>query len=227
MLAVQDIPAFPCPDGAWKLTEAATLTALSASKIRMSQMTEKYTDQHPTLVAEREALNQVDRQLKEAVVQAVKSRRASLENAKARHEAILRNLVAKEEEISKLQAANVELERVDKDIRASEEFLGRMKLSYEDAKLRSSTSGTSTSISILDAPSVSDRPINKNYYYGALIGFGSGLLFGIVLVVVLGALDERIKSAADIEGSLGLPLIGTIPMVVRASGPDRALLARQ
>jgi len=115
---------------------AATLTALSASKIRMSQMTEKYTDQHPTLVAEREALNQVDRQLKEAVVQAVKSRRASLENAKARHEAILRNLVAKEEEISKLQAANVELERVDKDIRASEEFLGRMKLSYEDAKLR-------------------------------------------------------------------------------------------
>ena len=206
---------------------AATLTALSASKIRMSQMTEKYTDQHPTLVAEREALNQVDRQLKEAVVQAVKSRRASLENAKARHEAILRNLVAKEEEISKLQAANVELERVDKDIRASEEFLGRMKLSYEDAKLRSSTSGTSTSISILDAPSVSDRPINKNYYYGALIGFGSGLLFGIVLVVVLGALDERIKSAADIEGSLGLPLIGTIPMVVRASGPDRALLARQ
>lgn len=206
---------------------AATLTALSASKIRMSQMTEKYTDQHPTLVAEREALNQVDRQLKEAVVQAVKSRRASLENAKARHEAILRNLVAKEEEISKLQAANVELERVDKDIRASEEFLGRMKLSYEDAKLRSSTSGTSTSISILDAPSVSDRPINKNYYFGALIGFGSGLLFGIVLVVVLGALDERIKSAADIEGSLGLPLIGTIPMVVRASGPDRALLARQ
>lgn len=206
---------------------AATLTALSASKIRMSQMTEKYTDQHPTLVAEREALNQVDRQLKEAVVQAVKSRRASLENAKARHEAILRNLVAKEEEISKLQAANVELERVDKDIRASEEFLGRMKLSYEDAKLRSSTSGTSTSISILDAPSVSDRPINKNYYYGALIGFGSGLLFGIVLVVVLGALDERIKSAADIEGSLGLPLIGTIPMVARASGPDRALLARQ
>ncbi|PHX80013.1 MAG: hypothetical protein CK541_02005 [Opitutia bacterium] len=206
---------------------ATTLTALSASKIRMSQMTEKYTDQHPTLVAEREALNQVDRQLREAVVQAVKSRRASLENAKARHEAILRNLVAKEEEISKLQAANVELERVDKDIRASEEFLGRMKLSYEDAKLRSSTSGTSTSISILDAPSVSDRPINKNYYYAALIGFGSGLLFGIVLVFVLGALDERIKSAADIEGSLGLPLIGTIPQVVRASGPDRALLARQ
>ncbi len=206
---------------------AATQTAISASKIRISQMTETYTDQHPKLVAEREALKQLENQLKEAITQAIKSRRSALENAKARHEAILRNLVAKEEEISKLQAANVDLERVDKDIKASEEFLGRMKLSYEEAKLRSSTSGTSTSVRILDAPSVSDKPINKNYYFAALVGVGSGLLFGIVLIVVIGTLDDRIKSAKDVEGSLGLPLIGTVPRVANVSGPDRALLARQ
>ena len=206
---------------------AATQTAISASKIRVSQMIETYTDQHPKLVAEREALKQLDNQLKEAVSQAIKSRRSSLENAKARLEAILRNLLAKEEEISKLQAANVELERVDKDIKASEEFLGRMKLSYEEAKLRSSTSGTSTSISILDQPSVSDKPINKNYYFNALVGVGSGLLFGVVLIVVIGTLDSRIKSAKDVEDSLGLPLIGTVPRVANVSGPDRALLARQ
>ena len=206
---------------------AATQTAISASKIRVSQMIETYTDQHPKLVAEREALKQLDNQLKEAVGQAIKSRRSSLENAKARLEAILRNLLAKEEEFSKLQAANVELERVDKDIKASEEFLGRMKLSYEEAKLRSSTSGTSTSISILDQPSVSDKPINKNYYFNALVGIGSGMLFGVVLIIVIGTLDDRIKSAKDVEGSLGLFLIGTVPRVANASGPDRALLARQ
>ena len=206
---------------------AATQTAISASKIRVSQMIETYTDQHPKLVAEREALKQLDNQLKEAVGQAIKSRRSSLENAKARLEAILRNLLAKEEEFSKLQAANVELERVDKDIKASEEFLGRMKLSYEEAKLRSSTSGTSTSISILDQPSVSDKPINKNYYFNALVGIGSGMLFGVVLIIVIGTLDDRIKSAKDVEGSLGLSLIGTVPRVANASGPDRALLARQ
>ena len=206
---------------------AATQTAISASKIRISQMTETYTDQHPKLVAEREALKQLEKQLAEAVAQAIKSRRSALENAKARHEAILRNLVAKEEEISKLQAANVELERVDKDVKASEDFLARMKLSYEEAKLRSSTSGVSTSITILDSPSVSDKPINKNYYFAAMVGLGSGLLFGIVLIIVIGTLDDRIKSAKDVEGSLGLPLIGTVPRVANTSGPDRALLARQ
>ncbi|MFM8549339.1 MAG: polysaccharide biosynthesis tyrosine autokinase [Verrucomicrobiota bacterium] len=206
---------------------AAAQTGIAASKIRIGQMMETYTEQHPKLVAEREALNQLERQSKDAVAQAVKSRRAALENAKARHEAILRNLAAKEEEISKLQAANVELERVDKEVRAGEEFLSRQKLNYEEAKLRSSTSGTSTSIRILDLPSVSDKPINKNYYLSALIGVGIGLVFGIVLAVVLGTLDDRIKSARDVEGSLGLPLIGTVPQVLRVTGPDRALLGRQ
>jgi capsular exopolysaccharide synthesis family protein len=56
---------------------------------------------------------------------------------------------------------------------------------------------------------------------------GSGLLFGVVLIIVIGTLDDRIKSAKDVEGSLGLPLIGTVPRVANASGPDRALLARQ
>ena len=206
---------------------AAAQTAISASKIRISQMVETYTDQHPKLVAEREALKQLERQLTEAVTQAIKSRRSSLDNAKARHEAILRNLAAKEEEISKLQAAAVDLERVDKDIRASEDFLSRMKLSYEEAKLRSSTSGTSTSVSILDAPSVADKPINKNYYFNAMVGVGVGLLFGVVLIVIVGTLDDRIKSAKDVEASLGLPLVGTVPRVAGASGPDRALLGRQ
>lgn len=206
---------------------AATQTAVSASKIRISGMLETYTDQHPKLVAEREGLRTLDSQLKAAITQAIISRRSALDNAKARHEAILRNLLAKEEEISKLQAANVDLERVDKDIKASEDFLARMKLNYEEAKLRSSTSGTSTSVRILDAPSVSDKPINKNYYFNAMVGVGVGVLFGVVLIVVIGTLDDRIKSAKDVEGSLGLPLIGTVPRVAGTSGPDRALLARQ
>jgi len=53
------------------------------------------------------------------------------------------------------------------------------------------------------------------------------MLFGIVLIVVIATLDTRIKSAHDVEGSLGLALIGTVPRVAHASGPDRALLARQ
>ncbi|MFM9147890.1 MAG: polysaccharide biosynthesis tyrosine autokinase, partial [Verrucomicrobiota bacterium] len=187
----------------------------------------KYTDQHPALVLSRTQLEQTRRELDEAVALSVARLDASLQNARARLEAILKNLAAKEDEISRLQAASVELERVDKDIRGSEDFLAKLKLSYEEAKLRSSSSGASTSIRILDLPSVADKPINKNYYMSGLVGLGVGLVLGLGLAVLLGTFDDRIKSARDVEGGLGLPLLGTIPKISQTAGPDRALLARQ
>ena len=206
---------------------ATLVSKVTDLKVTLSTMEKKYTDQHPTLILNREQLDQTRKELDQAVILSVNRIQASLQNAKSRSEAIIRNLSTKEDEISKLQAANVELERVDKDVRASEEFLSRLKLSYEEAKLRSSTSGTSTSIRVLDMPSVADKPINKNYYFNALMGLGLGVFFGVGLIVLMGTFDDRIKSARDVEGGLGLPLLGTVPKVEVTTGPDRALLARQ
>lgn len=208
-------------------TVANALASVSQLKISIGTMEKRYTEKNQKLIDERAKLAETQKEHREAVVQAVKRVLASLDNARSRYEAIVKNLETKEGEISKLQAANIELERVDKEVRASEEFLARMKLSYEEAKLRSSTSGTSTSIRILDQPSVSDKPINKNYYFNAMLGLGVGVVFGVVLIVIMGTLDDRIKSAKHVEGGLGLPLLGTVPRVTEVSGPDRALLARQ
>jgi uncharacterized protein involved in exopolysaccharide biosynthesis len=208
-------------------TVANALASVSQLKISIGTMEKRYTEKNQKLIDERAKLAETQKEHREAVVQAVKRVLASLDNARSRYEAIVKNLETKEGEISKLQAANIELERVDKEVRASEEFLARMKLSYEEAKLRSSTSGTSTSIRILDQPSVSDKPINKNYYFNAMLGLGVGIVFGVVLIVIMGTLDDRIKSAKHVEGGLGLPLLGTVPRVTEVSGPDRALLARQ
>lgn len=200
---------------------------LSALRATISSDVEKYTDEHPTLKQHRAQLKTAEDEYKSAIKLSVVRLEAGLQNAQARLQATLNNLTAKDDEISRLRGANDELERVDKDIRANEDFVGRMKVSYEDAKLRASTSGTSTSIRVLDAPSVSDKPINKNYYFNGMVGLGVGLGFGIVLIIILGTLDDRVKSARDVEGGLGLPLLGTIPRVLQATGPDRALLSRQ
>jgi len=206
---------------------SALWVKLTDLRVAVAAMEKKYTDQHPALVLSRTQLDQTRRELDDVVVLSVARLDASLQNARARLEAILKNLAAKEDEISRLQAASVELERVDKDIRGSEDFLAKLKLSYEEAKLRSSSSGVSTSIRILDLPSVADKPINKNYYMSGLVGMGVGLALGLGLALLLGTFDDRIKSARDVEGGLGLPLLGTIPKISKTAGPDRALLARQ
>ena len=200
---------------------------LTELQVTIQTMEEKYTETHPTLRLTREQLAVVNREIVLAADQAVERIAGQRGTSLQRQATVERALQAKEQEISRLQNANIELERIEKDIRLSEDFLARLKLSYEDAKLRTSTTGTSTSVRILDAPSVSDRPINKNYYLNVFIGLGLGAAFGLGLVILLGVMDDRIKSASDIESGIGLPLLGTIPRVRNVYGADRALLGRQ
>lgn len=205
---------------------AALGNKIADLKLAISSMETKYTDEHPTLIQARAQLNQAESDLQVAVANSVNRLQASIQNAKASYDAIVANLERKDEEISRLQVANIELERIDKDIRGQEEFLSRQKQSFEEAKLRSSTTGTSTSIKILDYPSVSDRPANKNYYSNAVVGLGLGIAVGIGVIVLLGAFDDRLKSPKDVEFNLGLHILGTIPQVDKSVGPDRALLGR-
>ena len=200
---------------------------LTELQVTIQTMEEKYTDAHPTLRLTREQLAVVKRELVLAADQAVARIAGQRDAARQRQVTVERALQAKEQEIARLQNANIELGRIENDIRLSEDFLARLKLNYEDAKLRTSTTGTATSVRILDAPTVSDRPINKNYYLNVVVGLGLGAAFGLGLVILLGVMDDRIKSASDIEGGLGLPLLGTIPRVRHVYGPDRSLLGRQ
>ena len=174
-------------------------------QVTLRTMEEKYTESHPSLRLTREQLAVVAKELvlaADLAVARIDSQRGAAEQRKA---SVERALQAKEQEIARLQNANIELERIEKDIRLSEEFLSRLKLSYEDAKLRTSTTGTSTSVRILDQPTVSDRPINKNYYLNVVVGLGLGAAFGLGLVILLGVMDDRIKSASDIEAASACP----------------------
>ncbi len=199
---------------------------LADLRVTVKTMEKKYTDEHPTLIQTRAQLEQTEKELEVAVANSVNRIQAAVQQAHSSYDAIVANLERKEEEVSRMQAANGELERLDKEIKGQEDFLARQKQNFEEAKLRSSTTGTSTSIKLLDAPYVPDRPTNKNYTINSMAGLGLGLVFGLTLIVLLGMFDDRIKSPQDVESILQLPLLGTIPQLTKTVGPERALLAQ-
>jgi capsular exopolysaccharide synthesis family protein len=206
---------------------AAARSKSTDAQTRVRAMEEIYTDLHPKMIAERQALAQLSAEFQRAVKTKADSLAAAQVDLRAKLDNAVEILRQKDEAINRLQAAAVELEKIDKDIRANEEFLGRMKLNYEEAKLRTATSGISTSIRVMDKPSVSDKPVNKSFSVNALAGLALGFFAGVGLVLLLGTLDDRLKSVRDLEGGLGIPVLGTVPKVAETAGPDRALLARQ
>jgi capsular exopolysaccharide synthesis family protein len=77
------------------------------------------------------------------------------------------------------------------------------------------------------------RPVNQNFLLAGGMGLAGGLVLGLAIVFGLAFLDDRVKSSTDIEGFLGLPLIGVMPTTHRfdsfkkarlvASGEDRSV----
>jgi Mrp family chromosome partitioning ATPase len=57
-----------------------------------------------------------------------------------------------------------------------------------------------------------------------IVGFGIGLILGIVLAFVAEALDTRVRSASEIERALGLPLLARLPRPSRQLRKDNRLV---
>jgi tyrosine-protein kinase Etk/Wzc len=89
----------------------------------------------------------------------------------------------------------------------------------EEERIRGASQGAG--VNVVDIATMPIRPIPKNekrfYLLGLLLGLGLGL--GLAFFIEFN--DTTLKSTDDIEKYLGLPVLGTIPHIVRKNGNGR------
>lgn len=77
---------------------------------------------------------------------------------------------------------------------------------------------------VTEAASIPEDPFAPKPARNAAIGLGAGLLIGIGMAFLLGALDRRLRSVRDITDEADLPLLGAVRNEalgqVNAAGPD-------
>jgi polysaccharide biosynthesis transport protein len=66
-------------------------------------------------------------------------------------------------------------------------------------------------VSIVDTAQTPDRPSQPRMFNNLLLSLLIGLLVGAGLAFALEQIDEAIADPADVEGALGLPLLGAVP----------------
>ena len=67
-----------------------------------------------------------------------------------------------------------------------------------------------------------NKPISPNVPLNLGLGLVGGLGLGLAFAFFVAFIDDRVKSSFDIEGVVGLPLIGIIPQIKRMEQPDKA-----
>jgi len=214
-------------------------TQLAALQSQLLSQRARYTDDHPDVIKTKADIAEVKKKLAEVNDAAAKGGDPTIKSSASEPAEIrqLRLQVHQYEEV--LAAASREQKRITDQIRT---YQSRVAISpeveekykqltrdydtaqkfYADLLAKKSTSEMATDMErrqqgeqmhLLNQASLPESPSFPNRLLFAAGGLGSGLLIGMVLALWLEMRDKSIRNEADVQASLQMPVLVSLPWV--------------
>lgn len=193
---------------------------IATQKILIAQLQERYREKHPKMIEAVNSLNQIERELDRALRNAAAMIESEFQTAQRNdHEA--RAALAKQEADSlDLDRAAVEYTNLERELRISEQLLQNTMARMKETSMTSTIE--TQNARLIDRASPALRHYSPNIPLNLALGLLGGLALGTAFAFFVAYIDDRVKSSFDIEGVIGLPLVGIIPEIKRMEQPDKA-----
>ncbi len=120
--------------------------------------------------------------------------------------------------IKELPSQELELLRINRDLRLQEELYSTISKQYEEAKL--GLSSIVSFVSVINPPVLNTSPVLPNIKLNLVIGILVGLFLGFVVVFILENLDVSISTIEEIEEFIESPVVGIIPYIPSGRSKD-------
>jgi succinoglycan biosynthesis transport protein ExoP len=167
-------------------------------------------------------VEQTERELEKAVVTATAGVESEYQNA-------LKNLERQQEELTKRRQESLDLDRAaleynnrERELKINEQILLNNVGRSRETTMNSSISTQNARIVDIAVPSAEGKYISPNVPLNMGLGVVGGLGLGIAFAFFVAYLDDRVKSSYDVEGVVGLPLLGIIPQIKKMNATDKA-----
>jgi succinoglycan biosynthesis transport protein ExoP len=181
---------------------------------KVNQLSERYGDKHPKMIAARSELNSAQSALKVAVNKVLQNIERDYRLAQAQVKNMNDLIAQNASDIQSLQGDNfamVSLEReVDNNRRVVESFQSHLM----EADIKSEF--TASNVQIIDRATVPKAPFKPNVKLIILLSGICGVFFGVLMSLMRAALDNTFKTPDHIENKLELPALGITPKVKKA-----------
>ncbi|MGF1530337.1 MAG: GumC family protein [Puniceicoccaceae bacterium] len=199
------------------------LAQRSDAMIQISTLAMRYKEKWPAMIAARETERQIESELQVAVENAKASVYGRLVEIRRNLEKGQAFMKEKNDELLELASVRVGYNSIQRDYNVAEADYQRLVANLRERESEAKwKNARSRIIDPAIAPSP-DNPSSPNKKLNLAVGAVGGLGLGIGLAMTLGLLDNRVKSAYDIEQVIGLPLLGIVPrMSDRLSTAERA-----
>lgn len=206
---------------------------LTTLEFELAGLRQTYTDQHPKVLAQLGKIVEVKRQMSQEASKAVSGQSLGLspvreqllrdlvngqveaEAARARTAGMSQILAKMQASLNSLPANQLQLARLQRDVKVHEDTYLRLSALYEEALISERKAGTAgqATVLVVDPATVPATPVSKRLPFMATFAALLGLVVGSAIALLVDGLDDRVHSANEAEGAYGVPVLAAIPTI--------------
>lgn len=210
------------PDVMTDPTVQALRSARAQLEVQYQEKLSTYKPDYPDMVQLRAQMDGIDQQI------AQEARKAK-QSVKARYQIALQQERALQGQVDSLTSGVLDQRQRSIQYNILQRELDTNRTLYDGLLQRYKEIGvagdlSSNNISVVDRAEPPHRPFSPNIALNLGIMGALGLLVGLGSAFLLESLDETIKTPDDVEGKLGIPLLGAIPLLDKGMTANEALL---
>ncbi len=201
---------------------SSLLTKLSNHKIDIAQLSKRYREKHPNMVEAYKAHDQTEEELKKALASEAEKIRHNYLRTKQDYDNTEKRISYKKDEILSMQKLRVDYNSLMRNLDSTKEMYrylyGRMLQAVTQA------TDEAQSARIVDMAYPPQNPYKPKVLLNLVLGLFGGCTLGICLAFFLAYIDDKVKTAYDIESVIGLPLLGLVPRIKKLNAIEKAKL---
>ncbi|WP_413698802.1 GumC family protein [Psychromonas sp. KJ10-10] len=177
----------------------------------VSELSFRYGPKHPKLIAAKAQLTSINKQLAQQVAKLVKGIEKELKAAQdneRRFEQELKTEKAKFQNVTSKEQGYLKLQR---EVDANQNLYDTFVTRYKETEI--TTDLEVQQARVIDQAEISIDPVKPNKKLIVLLAFVASFGFAVVLTFVLDALNDSFRTAQEVEGALGVRLLGLLPLI--------------
>lgn len=188
-----------------KLKEEASNLLVERSKI-----TQISKEKHPDVLQIDAQIKQVNQRLHAEIQKLVRALESELKVARTREETLLASVADLRREARKLNEREAQALALQREKDSTEEVHATVLKRLKEAGVTTALEASNARIVEAATPPIS--PSKPRKLLIRVLSVISGLGLGIGVAVLAESLDNKIRSSADVERAVGLPVLGIVPV---------------
>lgn len=182
---------------------------------------ETFKPGYPAMVQINNKIREIDRQLA-TEVKAIKDSYKAAFDASARQEGEMQQRIETlRNEALDLQQRLIQYNILKREVETNRSLYEGLLQRYKQVDVAAGV--TANNVFVVDSAQMPGAPSSPRLSRALLLSFALGLGAGLAAAYVLEQLDDKVRSAEELEQITGLPTLGIIPKVAKSDAVDEAL----